>query len=156
MKYIFDLYWFNNGGSKVLGITPKDYQDEPPGGWQNWTAKWNVGYMLRMIQQKESFMLVGALDALRGQARNAGNPDTRCMVGAEVLLLVSAGYGIFYPPPVEFGGKQDYICRFDPKNKARGDHQSIVNDACKYLSDKKDSHKFWIEQRKQEYMTILS
>jgi hypothetical protein len=155
MKYIFDLYWFNNGGKDLFGITPKDYQDEPLGGWQNWTAQWNVDYMLRMIGQKESFMLVGDLHTLRGQAKNAGSPNTRCMVGAEVLLLVSAGYGSFYPPLPEFGGKKHYIRRFDPKNKARDDHQSIVNDACKYLSGKKNSHHFWLEQRKQEYMTIL-
>ena len=157
MKYIFDLYWFNNGGKDLLGITPNDYQDEPPEGWGNWTAEWNVNYMLRMIEQKESFMLVGNLNTLRGQAKNAGNPGTRCMVGAEVLLLVSAGYGSFYPPPPEFGGNKHLIRRFDPKsNSPRDDHQSIVNDACKYLTHKQDTHNFWIEPRKQEYMTILN
>lgn len=157
MKYIFDLYWFTHGGGKTLGIKPSDYQDEPPRGWENWTAKWNVDYMLKMIDQKESFMLVGDLETLRGQAKNAGNPNTRCMVGAEVLLLVSAGYRFYYPPPPEFGGNQFYIRRFDPThNNAREDHQRIIEDACKYLSNKGNSHEFWIDERKSEYMKILS
>lgn len=100
-------------------------------------------------------MLVGDLEALRGQARNAGNPGTRCMVGVEVLLLVSAGYRS-YPLP-EFEGQEYYIRRFDPKSDLpRDDHQSIISDACKYLSDKQGSHEFWTGPRKQEYMTILN
>jgi hypothetical protein len=96
-------------------------------------------------------MLVGDLETLRGQARNAGNPNTRCMVGAEVLLLVSAGYRWSYPKEkyhvleLKHSGKSPY-----------DDHQSIIDDAVKYLSNKGDSHNFWIEKRKQEYMKILN
>ena len=151
VKYIFDLYWFNSGGQRALNLSPSDYQDEPPGGWENWTAAHNVDFMVREIGRGESFMLVGDLATLRGQARNAGRPKTRCMVGAEVLLLRSAGYGIGYPPP---GANANYVLRFDaPKNPAVD--ASLVADAKLYLNSKSQAALFWTPQRKETFRNVI-
>ncbi|MEP6502229.1 MAG: hypothetical protein ABJD97_02785 [Betaproteobacteria bacterium] len=152
MKYIFELYWFNHGGDGRNGITAADYQTTPPGGWNNWTAQHNVDYMAQMVVNGEHFILLGDLRTLRGQARNAGQANTRCMVGAEVLLLLSAGYACTGP---NIGDGPDVILRFThPGGNVTVDPQ-LAADAALHLNDKATSHHFWTVQRKALYRLTL-
>ncbi|WDE10827.1 hypothetical protein [Thalassomonas haliotis] len=153
MKYIFDLYWFNHGGRARLNIQDEDFQTAPDGGWANWTARHNVKYMLDMIADGEDFMLVGDKATLKGQARNAGKRNTRCMVGAEVLLLDSAGYKLGFPPP----GNEPCVfrlCASSEERRAMCD-QLLIQDAILYLNDKRTSHHFWNQKRKNRYLKLL-
>jgi hypothetical protein len=153
VKYIFDLYWFNSGGSTALNLQPADYQAVPQGGWGNWTPTHNVDWMKSRIALSEDFMLVGDILTLKGQATNAGNGQTRCMVGAEVLLLLSAGYKVGIPPHPR---QNQCLCLFQaPKNPVPVD-PILEADAKQHLVSNTAAGNFWtVRGRKAQYTQML-
>ena len=154
LKYIFDLYWYNHN-SKRLNIRESDYLPTPEGGWDNWTALYNVEFMLDMIELHTDFALAGNIDTLMGQARNAGKKaNTRAMVGVEVLLLKSAGYTVLKPTVSQMKRGVVAILKAPPAHSLKKVDENLIKDSIK-LTDKREAANFWTSQRKKLYFDIL-
>ncbi len=151
MKYIFDVAWFENTGRQALDLNPADYEPMPRGGWQNWTLKQNLVYINEMVEQGMEFTLVGDIEELREQAKNAGNGETRCAIGAIVLILYKTGFTVYRPDE----DKPFHLLRFELESESAIPYEFEI-DAIDSLSDAKTAGKFWSQgERKPEYNYML-
>jgi hypothetical protein len=92
MKFIFNNYWFSNFRYSS-SISALSYQPMPAGGWKNWTVEYNLTWLKDEVENGETFCLIGEVDDLLAQAKNAGiKRGTKCTIGVEILYLINMGY----------------------------------------------------------------
>lgn len=157
MKYIFNNYWFEHQGT-LHGPVGGDFQEKPKGGWKNWTIKHNLDWMLKMYREGEEFTLIGEVDDLVKQAKNAGKkPTTKCTLGIEVIFLLALGYTI-QPPDKDSIDKS--LCIFQPpENEPTEQMQQaiarIYGDAVLQFDTNGTPSRFWTTERQGWYLQVL-
>jgi hypothetical protein len=155
-QFIFQLHWYNTIHPT---IPANQMQDVPGGGWGNWTMAHNVNWMRSKIALREKFVLLGNLNDLRAQGNNAGTGKNQCVIGAEVLILIYAGY--VGRAPSGAGDEAGYAVRvFDYVGPAHTEYDALCNWAS--TQDLHISYSppavpggFWIPWYKQVYLYAL-
>jgi len=160
-QYVFIVFWYNKyvKANPTNPIPANQFQSVPPGGWGSWTASHNVDWLVGAIHAKPKFVLLGVRDDIRAQAMNAGTGKNQCVIGMEVLLLLSCGYTPRAPNHTAavgtaYGGG---VLVFDPPTgPAVFDQQLLIDAQTRDLHNAYENGGFWTKARYTLYNSVVS